>query len=163
MSSWTLKSGVDPSGITAELTAALDRAAGIFAFLGQPFTVTSLSEGQHVTNSKHYIGQAADLRTRDVDPAAIPGIVSDLRSTLGPGYTVINEGDHIHVQYNGIGTAPVETYEALPQPADAGGFDLSAIFGDSQDSGVMEAGVIDVGTLVALGIGALALWWIFSD
>ena len=122
----------------------------------------------HVAGSKHYINQAADIRTRDVDPAKIPSIVTDLRAQLGSGYTVINEGDHIHVQYNGIGTplgaAPADI--PLYQETDTGGFDLSPIFDavglPYSDQGVSEAG-LSGGVLVGLIVGGIALLLIFRD
>lgn len=101
---FSLKSDVSPTGATQELISGLESAKRIFADFGQPFTITSLSEGQHLVGSKHYIGQAADLRTRDLDPSTIPQLVATLKSNLGSQYFVQREADHIHVQYNGVGT-----------------------------------------------------------
>lgn len=161
---FSLKAGVDPTGVTQELLSALGVAQGIYSSFGQPFTVTSLTEGQHVTNSKHYIGQAADLRTNGVDPATVPQIAQTLQSQLGSNYYVLQESDHIHVQYNGVGTA---SDSLLPTdtglPADSGGLDLSAILGSVDSSGAFQASSVDWTTVGLVGLGLVALWWMFSD
>lgn len=163
MSTWNIKPGVVEGDLTSELAAALDSARSLFASFGQPFTVTSLSEGQHVANSKHYIGQAADLRTRDVDPATVPTLVAGLRAQLGSGYTVLNEGDHIHVQYNGVGTPQ---YLPTDLPQESPGFDLAPYFdgtvASQEDLGYSESG-ISGGVLAGLIAAGIAVYFILRD
>lgn len=138
-------------------------AQNIYSSFGQPFTVTSLTEGQHVTNSKHYTGQAADLRINGVDPAAVPQIAQTLQSQLGPQYYVLLEGDHIHVQYNGVGTAP-DSLTDTTSP-DASTLDPASILSElglSTDS-TLQAGSVDWATIGLLGLGLFVAWWAFSD
>lgn len=74
------------------------------------FTVTStIGMGQHNTNSKHYIGKAADVRTRDKSPSEISSFIKTAQSA---GYRVVDErtrpprqavwsGPHLHVEVPG--------------------------------------------------------------
>lgn len=161
---FALKAGIDPTGVTQELLSALGVAQNVYSLFGQPFTVTSLTEGQHVTNSKHYIGQAADLRTNGVDPATVPQIAQNLQAQLGPQYYVLQEADHIHVQYNGVGTAPDSSVIDTASP-DSSTLDPASILSDlglSADS-TLQAGTIDWTTVGLLGLGLLVAWYAFSD
>lgn len=163
---FALKAGVDPTGVTQELVSALGVAQSVYASFGQPFTVTSLTEGQHVTNSKHYIGQAADLRTNGLDPATVPQIASTLQAQLGPEYYVLLEGDHIHVQYNGVGTAPDSSLIDTMIAPDASTLDPGSILSDlgfSTDAGTLQASSLDWNTIGLVGLGAFVLWLIFTS
>lgn len=90
---------------------ALMVADGLWKRAGVPHgcTVTSGCEGEpgdgiHSNRSKHYpqnnesgLGEAADLRVWNVDAEKM---ATDLRGSLGPNYDVVNEGSHIHVEYD---------------------------------------------------------------
>jgi hypothetical protein len=85
-----------------ELVAGLYRAqwAVLAAGLG-PFVVTSLYDStEHLPNSYHYKGLAADIRTRHLDAAGIDRMWHVIASALGPGWDVIFESDHIHIEYD---------------------------------------------------------------
>lgn len=111
MPNYVLKPGVVSAGVQAPISSALDVAASIYQRYGQQLTVTSLLEGQHVPNSRHYVGQAADLRTNIFDDATKRAIASELQAALGSGYRVIVESDHIHFQSVLDSASPL----ALPQ------------------------------------------------
>lgn len=165
---FSLKAGVNPSGVTDQLVSGLGIAQNVYASFGQPFTITSLTEGVHVIDSKHYSGQAADLRTNGIDPSLVPQIAQQLQAQLGPSYYVLLEGDHIHMQYNGIGTVsgdtglPTDT-TALPDPTSST-FDPTALLSDlgiSTDS--ITASSVDWTTIGLVGLGLLALWWVADE
>ena len=70
------------------------------------FTVTSTRGGLHNLNSKHYLGLAIDVRTRDKTTAVVDAFIILVRSK---GYRVIDErvqpkgqkvwnGPHIHIE-----------------------------------------------------------------
>ncbi len=61
--------------------------------------VTSIGEGTHSPRSKHYYtpSKAIDLRIPNFKEARI----KSLKEGLGKMFTVIDEGNHIHIQYNG--------------------------------------------------------------
>jgi len=100
MSLQYIKDGVAIDRFSIQLLNALLQAAQIYQIHGVPLVITALSDGVHKDNSLHYRGYAADLRTRDARPQDIPTIVRDLRRTLGATFDVVEEGDHIHIEYD---------------------------------------------------------------
>jgi hypothetical protein len=91
------------------LRAALATAP---AMQGDVVVVTSACDGQHMAGSLHYVGCAFDFRFAGMREGAVSvatssdqraiaaGWVSRLRWWLGPGYDVVVETDHIHVEYD---------------------------------------------------------------
>jgi len=71
----------------------LGRVAKLYSSHGEDLFVTSLREGNHSKGSLHYIGLAFDIR---------PGNVSTdlIRIALGSHWDVVNEGNHIHCEYD---------------------------------------------------------------
>lgn len=65
--------------------------------------VTYTTNGAHKPDSYHYDGDAIDLRTRDLSAEDRRKAVEALRQELGSDYRVIDEGDHIHIEYRGAG------------------------------------------------------------
>ena len=53
-----------------------------------------------MTGSKHYEGKALDLRTRDFSRDTAEKITVKLQNNLGRDYDVVNEKEHIHVEYD---------------------------------------------------------------
>jgi hypothetical protein len=123
------KPGVKLEGIAAELVAGLITAAGVYQRYGlDECVVTSITDGKHRTGSLHYIGRAADLRTRSFDmvvtfgrlgnPKPEPTLVeldafkhavaSTLRRSLPDDFDVIYEPtdstigrvEHIHIEFD---------------------------------------------------------------
>lgn len=105
-----LKDGVLTHGakgepLSPDLLAGLHRAkwAVTAAGLG-PFTVTSLFDREGVEdaapNTLHPKGRAADLRTRHLDAAGVDRMWKLLAEVLGPGFDVILESDHIHIEWD---------------------------------------------------------------
>jgi hypothetical protein len=62
--------------------------------------ITSVSDGVHKADSKHYEGLAFDCRTRDLSTRATIDIVDDCRAALGKDFDVVLEKDHLHVEYD---------------------------------------------------------------
>lgn len=65
--------------------------------------ITSGSDGTHMTGSKHYTGEAIDVRSKTFTKAARAAFLTSLRAELGPQFTVLleHEGEvqeHVHVQ-----------------------------------------------------------------
>jgi len=109
-----IKPGVNLDGMTVEAVRVIETALHVWAIFGHlRLTITSGTEGQHTAaNSGHtvdfqgdeYYGFALDLRTRDL-PGGSGGdecrkIAEALRSSLGPGYDVVIESNHIHVEFD---------------------------------------------------------------
>lgn len=61
-----------------------------------PFTVTSITDGEHSRKSLHYVGFAFDLR---LPPLEVPCFVAELQQRLGYSFDVVLERDHVHVEF----------------------------------------------------------------
>lgn len=95
----TFKMGVSLQSLQVPMLLALQQTIEFTRGNGDCLiVVTSVNDGEHMKNSLHYAGAAIDL--------AIPGkniLHSNLARWLSRGLTkdfdVINEGDHVHVEY----------------------------------------------------------------
>jgi hypothetical protein len=58
--------------------------------------ITAGSDGVHMAGSRHYVGEALDLRRWNISD--VPAFIAKLSSALGPRFSVIDEHDHLHVQ-----------------------------------------------------------------
>jgi len=72
---------------------------------GRGAVITSLNDGLHAVDSKHYEGNAVDLRVWYTDElAATQRWATTLAVTIGPDYDVVygdmRHLDHIHVEYD---------------------------------------------------------------
>lgn len=96
------KKGVKIKGIQPETILALVVADEVYKERGRPegVTVTSISDGKHMTGSKHYTGHGADLRTYYFHPDIQLEIVDMLRHRLTDEYDVALEEDHIHLEFD---------------------------------------------------------------
>jgi hypothetical protein len=72
----------------------------IWRDLGAELVVTSLMEGEHRNGSKHYVGDAADLRSRYFSEEKKLQAVRRLRASLGDDYDVVVHSTHIHCEYD---------------------------------------------------------------
>jgi hypothetical protein len=62
--------------------------------------ITSGMDGKHMQNSKHYVGRAFDFRTKHLKEVEVDSIVAGIKMRLGPDFDVIDEGTHIHVEWD---------------------------------------------------------------
>ncbi len=92
-----VKTGVMPKNLV--IAAAAINAALI---LGAPSDVwiTSGTDGTHMKGSKHYEGNALDLRRKNMTPDVLAQYLLVLKERLGRDYDVVLERDHIHVEYD---------------------------------------------------------------
>ncbi len=97
MAKVTVKDGVQPHLI--KIVVALGNIAANYTSVDE-FTITSGIDGKHSPNSLHYALRAIDIRTRTLAPDTVDALVDDLRDTLGAGYDVVLEDDHIHVEFD---------------------------------------------------------------
>ncbi|MFH1897405.1 MAG: hypothetical protein ABH886_04090 [Candidatus Desantisbacteria bacterium] len=67
---------------------------------GRSAVVTYTTNGTHSPGSKHYTGNAIDLRTRDLATYQSEEIVRTLKNNLSRDYDIIFESDHIHIEYD---------------------------------------------------------------
>ena len=92
----SIKSGVQVKSIKSEIILAI-----IVAESCRPkgnTVITSVTDGEHMVGSKHYTGEAVDLRTYDLSTKEMISWRNKIAWALGKEYTVILEDDHIHIQ-----------------------------------------------------------------
>ena len=92
-----IKAGVKIQGIKPEMILACQ----VTEFWLPGFTMTSCIDGKHSTRSKHKLGYAIDIRTRDISLDQCQTATSGIQQALGGEYFVLLETDHIHIQFNG--------------------------------------------------------------
>lgn len=69
----------------------------------EDLTVTSAFDGEHMPNSRHYRGEALDLRSHNMTKAKKVKFQAWVTETLGPKFTVLLENpgqvnEHFHIQ-----------------------------------------------------------------
>lgn len=69
--------------------------------------ITSLRDSVHGSHSKHYgypLGdirvQGLDIRTRNLSEDEYRVAIIELRRYLGEAYDIVDESDHLHVEYD---------------------------------------------------------------
>jgi len=97
--SYSLKPGVISTGAQAPIWWAISQAESVWSRYGAPLVVTSLLEGQHVRNSLHPYGMAADLRIWNLPSGAAGQAARELQQALGADFQVMLESDHIHIEH----------------------------------------------------------------
>jgi RHS repeat-associated protein len=87
--------GLQPSILKLEGTVdtAFQKVAGRDAI------ITFATKGEHSPGSLHYVGQAIDLRTRDLSTEQKVEVAELLQEAVGSDFDVVTEGSHIHVEY----------------------------------------------------------------
>ncbi len=95
-----IKHNVDVRGIQPEILLAIQEAREIYAEFRYFLTITSVRDGKHSKNSKHYEGLAVDLRTKHMNARDKKLIVTKLTKALGKQYDVVLEKTHLHVEFD---------------------------------------------------------------
>ena len=96
-----LKAGVRVLGLSTPMILAAIVADTVYhEVAGVSAVITSGIDGSHSRGSKHYAGDAIDLRINHVAPEKHPILVSELKSALTADYDVVFEDDHIHIEFD---------------------------------------------------------------
>jgi uncharacterized protein YcbK (DUF882 family) len=94
------KEGIKLAGIRAEIVMALTITADVFRDVANAeLIVTEITGGTHGRGSLHYVGQAADIRSRNLTKSQQTNVVLEMRERLGENYDVILESTHIHLEF----------------------------------------------------------------
>lgn len=95
------KQGVKLKGMSIEIMEAIPKIMHAYNYLGfVDVTITSANDSKHMDESLHYYGKAIDLRVWGMDSVKRREAVLLIRYTLGEEYDVIDEEDHIHVEFD---------------------------------------------------------------
>lgn len=68
-----------------------------------PFVITSGSDGVHSTQSKHYDGDAFDIRIWYIPAKSLQAVcigIAEILNDEGPLFQVVLEHTHIHIEYD---------------------------------------------------------------
>ena len=97
-----IKHGVLIGNIRPQMALALPIIASVYDFhAATELVVTSAQDGNHMKGSKHYSGEAMDLRIWQFQTEAKQRqVVEMLKDCLGENYDVVLESTHIHVEYD---------------------------------------------------------------
>ena len=88
--------GVILQGLQPEILIAL---MNLTMCVPEGITITSALDGEHMLGSKHYIGQAIDVRTFNWGEGQKQELRECLRG-LGRDYDVVQEHDHLHIEFD---------------------------------------------------------------
>ena len=94
-----LKKGVKIQGVTAEMVLGIMIIYPIISEYGN-CVITSCKDGQHCRGSRHYRGDAVDIRTWYIPKNKEQYVLKELRKALGPDYDVVLHTTHIHVEFD---------------------------------------------------------------
>ena len=92
----------NPFGLRPEMVSAQPIVVNVFDNHGLPMVMwTSGVDRTHSISSLHYVGAAVDVWWDDGnwDPFEKPKVGRDLREQLGSHYDVVEEPQHIHIEY----------------------------------------------------------------
>lgn len=99
------KEGVDILGVSNEILLGIMALESVFWRHGIPFCITSCRDGMHKEGSKHYLGDAVDVRlpSRYSNIANVDiALLNEGRAALNAQFTLLLEADHMHLQFSAI-------------------------------------------------------------
>lgn len=70
------------------------------AIANKEIVITAILDGKHMTGSKHYDGNAFDMRIWIYTEDELKTLVSNLRDNLGKDYDIVLHKTHLHVEYD---------------------------------------------------------------
>lgn len=74
--------------------------ANVSAEMETTLVVTAGIDGTHMEGSKHYSGEALDIRKFTLQSDQRKDFLVRIRKHLGPSYDVVEEPDHFHIEYD---------------------------------------------------------------
>lgn len=94
-----IKEGAKLNGLQPQMVIALVVASAVYSSYNVDCVLTEGTGGKHGRGSLHYIGNAIDLRTRDLGVSVRSRVADEIREALGEQYDVVLESDHIHIEF----------------------------------------------------------------
>jgi len=67
---------------------------------GKEIVITAILDGKHMKGSRHYSGNAFDMRKWYLKKEQLNKFINALKISLGKDYDVVNETTHIHIEYD---------------------------------------------------------------
>lgn len=94
-----LKYDVKIQGVQPEIALIVPILKECFNKHDHELIITSVTRKSHMKNSLHYPGYAIDLASKNLDSTDTGKIFNDIVKQLSTQFDVIDENDHIHVEY----------------------------------------------------------------
>jgi len=83
-----------------QIQAAMHAADSLSkAIAKKEIVITAIFDGTHMSGSKHYTGNAFDMRRNHYTPKELDTLLENLRGSL-LDFDVVLEATHIHVEYD---------------------------------------------------------------
>lgn len=100
-----LKTGVKINSLQPQIVFASVVIQSIFNDVRMPeFVVTSGCDSQHGPKSKHWTGDAIDIRTREFSTLELRReTFLEIQKALGSDFDCADEADHFHIEYDPTG------------------------------------------------------------
>jgi hypothetical protein len=98
-----VKPGVDIRGISPEISMGINVLNSVLMKYGAECMITACRDGNHMNESKHYIGDAVDIRlaSRWVTTSNVDIVVlNETRANLGDQFDLILEENHFHLEFD---------------------------------------------------------------
>ena len=95
-----IKHDVKLAGIHPEIVIAAMVVNEMCREYGVEFVITCAKEGTHRKGSKHFVGQAIDVRTRDMALHNRKAFATSIAKAVGPEFDVVLEGNHLHIEFD---------------------------------------------------------------
>ena len=95
-----LKKGSKWTGLKPEILLAVMVADSVYSQFGHELVLTEGTGGKHMNGSKHYIGDAVDIRTNYLTDDELRDIVDQIRDRLTVDFDVVVEATHLHLEFD---------------------------------------------------------------
>ena len=99
-----IKKGVEIDGLKDDIKKVFPIVEEICGIYGIVFVITAGTDGKHMRGSRHYIGLAIDVRTRDLHHLDIDEFASSVRGRLEDEYPeefdLVLHSTHLHIEYD---------------------------------------------------------------
>lgn len=101
-----IKASASIQGLKAELLLGLIVVCSVFDKYKVELIVTEVTGGQHKHESLHYVGLAADIRSKHIDSDALKDVLlAECREALGRDFDMIleslgKEQEHYHLEFD---------------------------------------------------------------
>jgi hypothetical protein len=97
----SLKPGVSLSVLQPQILLAVIVVESIWRAYGhKSLVLTSVADGVHRSDSLHYVGNAIDIRTRDLPRSRQELLRTLISQALGAEFDVVLESDHLHIEFD---------------------------------------------------------------
>lgn len=101
-----IKEGVKIQGLQPEMLLGIRIIENEFESQGESLVITEITGGKHMQGSKHYVGQAIDVRSRTLLPTIKTHLLFRMKEALGfIGFQVLLENpdtnnEHFHIEFD---------------------------------------------------------------